>query len=134
MKSAAVLICVAVAIAAGWLLLTGSELLDVALPFDLPAGNIAAAVVRGAIAAIPVLWSTPGSRLRSVAKATLVASIAWLPVSMAIAGGMELRYSGWHAWLWMTYTCVVLLAVPILLGWSIVAALLQRRGRAVVAP
>ena len=133
MKTVGVLACIVVAVVSAWLLLSGSELLDVELPFDFPAGNIAAAVVLVAIAAIPVLSSAPGSRLHSLAKATLVASIAWLPVSMAIAGGMELRYSGWHAWLWMAYTCAVLLAVPILLGWSIVASLLQRRKRAAAA-
>lgn len=134
MKSAALVICVAVAIAAGWLLFSGSELLDVALPFDFPAGNIAAAVVIVAIAAIPVVSSATGSRLRNFAKVALVAAIAWLPLSMAIAGGMQLHYSGWQAWLWMAYTCAVLLAMPILLGWSIVAAVLHRRGRAAVAP
>lgn len=133
MKTVGVLACSVVALVAAWLLLSGSELLDVELPFDFPAGNIAAAVVLVAIAAIPVLSSASGSRLHSLAKAALVAAIAWLPVSMAIAGGMQLHYSGWQAWFWMAYTCAVLLAVPILLGWSIVAALLQRRKRASVA-
>ena len=133
MKSAGVFVCLAIAITAGWLLFSGSELLDVELPFDFPAGNIAAAVMLVAIAAIPVLSSVPGSRLRAIAKATLVAAIAWLPVSMAIAGGMQLHYSGWQSWLWMTYTLALLLAVPVVLGWAILAALLQRRGRTAVA-
>lgn len=128
-----ILVCLAIAGVAGWLLFSGSELLDVELPFDFPAGNIAAAVMLVAMAAIPVLSSMPGSRLRAVAKATLVAAIAWLPVSMAIAGGMQLHYSGWQSWLWMAYTLALLLAVPVVLGWAIVAALLQRRRRVVAA-
>lgn len=131
MKAAVgVLVCLAIAGVAGWLLFSGSELLDVELPFDFPAGNIAAAVMLVGLAAIPVLSSVPGSRLRAVAKATLVAAIAWLPVSMAIAGGMQLSFSGWQSWAWMIYTLALLLAVPVVLGWAIVAALLQRRRRA----
>jgi hypothetical protein len=134
MKAAVgVLVCLAIAGFAGWLLFSGSALLDVELPFAFPAGNIAAAVMLVALAAIPVLSSAPGSRLRAVAKATLVAAIAWLPVSMAIAGGMQLHYSGWQSWLWMTYTLALLLAVPVVFGWAIVAALLQWRRRAVAA-
>lgn len=128
-----ILVCLAIAGVAGWLLFSGSELLDVALPFDFPAGNIAAAVMLAGLAAIPVLASVPGSRLRAVAKATLVAAIAWLPVSMAIAGGMQLHYSGWQSWLWITYTLALLLAVPVVFVWAIVAALLQRRRRAEAA-
>jgi hypothetical protein len=128
-----ILVCLAIAGFAGWLLFSGSELLDVALPFAFPAGNIAAAVMLAGLAAIPVLSSVPGSQLRAVAKATLVAAIAWLPVSMAIAGGMQLHYSGWQGWLWMAYTLALLVAVPVVLGWAIVAALLQRRRRVVAA-
>jgi hypothetical protein len=134
MKAAVgVLVCLAIAGFAGWLLFSGSELLDVELPFDFPAGNIAAAVMLAGLAAIPVLASAPGSRLRAFAVTTLVAAIAWLPVSMAIAGGMQLHYSGWQSWLWITYTLALLLAVPVVFGWAIVAALLQRRRRAVAA-
>ena len=44
-----VIVCLAIAGFAGWLLFSGSELLDVALPFAFPAGNIAAAVIPFAI-------------------------------------------------------------------------------------
>lgn len=127
-----IIVCLAIAITAGWLLFSGSDLLDVELPFSFPAGNIAAAVMLVALAAVPVLSSPPGSRLRAIAKATFVAAIAWLPVSMAIAGGMQLHYSGWQSWVWIAYTLALMLAVPIVLGWTIVATLLQRRRRAAV--
>lgn len=130
MKSAGIFICMAIALASGWLLFTGSELLDVELPFAFPAGNIVAAVMLMGIAAVPVLSSAPGSRLRTVAKLTLVAAIAWLPVSMAIAGGMQLHYSGWQSWVWIAYTLALMLAAPVVLAWAMVAALLRRRRRA----
>ena len=132
-KTVGVLACLAIAIASGWLLLSGSELLDAELPFAFPAGNIAAAVMLVAAAAIPVLLSIAGSRLRAVARATLILAIAWLPVSMAIAGGMQLSFSGWQSWAWMVYTFAILLLVPIVLVWALVAALLARRKPAAAA-
>lgn len=117
----------AFAVASGWLLFSGSDLLDVELPFAFPAGNIAAAVMLVAMAVIPVLASVEGSKLRAVARATLLLAIAWLPVSMAIAGGMLLNFSGWQSWVWMIYTLAILLLVPIVLAWAVVAALLARR-------
>lgn len=133
MKTAAIVICMAIAITAGWLLFSGSDLLEAELPFAFPAGNIVAAVMLVAAAALPVLLSAPASKLRTVARATLLLAIAWLPVSMAIAGGMQLSFSGWQSWVWMAYTLVLLLAVPIVLAWGVVAALLQRRKRAAAA-
>lgn len=127
MRAIGIVVSLAFAVASGWLLLSGSDLLDVELPFAFPAGNIAAAVMLVAAAAIPVLASVPGSRLRGVARATLLLAVAWLPVSMAIAGGMQLSFSGWQSWAWMVYTLVLLLAVPIVLACAIVAALLARR-------
>lgn len=127
MRAIGIVVSLALAIASGWLLLSGSELLDVELPFAFPAGNIAAWVMLVAAAAIPVLASAPDSKLRGVARATLLLAIAWLPVSMAIAGGMQLSFSGWQSWAWMIYTLAILLAVPIVLAWAIVAALLARR-------
>lgn len=131
-KSVGILVLLAIAVASAWMLFSGSELLDAELPFAFPAGNIAAAAMLVALAAIPVLLSARGSRLRAVARATLLLAIAWLPVSMAIAGGMQLSFSGWQSWAWMIYTLALLLAVPVVLGWAVVAELLQRRKRVVV--
>ena len=128
-KAAGILACLAIASASGWLLLSGSELLDADLPFEFPAGNIAAAVMLVAAAAIPVMLGAPGSALRAVARATLILAIAWLPVSMAIAGGMQLSFSGWQGWAWIIYTLAILLLVPVVLAWAVVVALLARRKR-----
>lgn len=126
-RTIGILVSLAFAVASGWLLFSGSDLLDVELPFAFPAGNIAAAVMLVAAAVIPVLASVEGSKLRAVARATLLLAIAWLPVSVAIAGGMQLSFSGWQSWAWMIYTLAILLLVPIVLAWAVVAALLARR-------
>jgi hypothetical protein len=128
MKIAGLLICAAVAAASAWLLATGSDWLEVALPFAFPAGNLVAAAMLVALAAIPRLLARQGSKLRIASKWLLAAAIAWLPLSMALAGGMQLSYSGWVGWAWMAYTLTLLLALPAMLGWAIVAALLPRRG------
>ena len=129
MKAAGVLACLAVAAVAGWLLFSGSELLDVELPYAFPAGNIAAAVMLVAAAGVPVLLAADGTRLRAVARAVFVLAIAWLPVSMAIAGGMQLHYSGWQSWAWIVYTLAILLLVPVVLAWTAVVALSSRKRR-----
>jgi hypothetical protein len=126
-RTIGIIVSLASAAASGWLLFSGSDLLDVELPFAFPAGNIAAAVMLVAMAVIPVLASVEGSKLRAVARATLLLAIAWLPVSMAIAGGMQLNFSGWQSWVWMIYTLAILLLVPVVLAWAVVAALLARR-------
>ena len=66
MKTTGVLACLAIVITAGWLLFTGSELLDVELPFAFPAGNIAAAVML----AVPVVlgWAMVAALLRGKGK------------------------------------------------------------------
>jgi hypothetical protein len=126
-RTIGIIVSLAFAAASGWLLLSGSDLLDVELPFAFPAGNIAAAVMLVAAAVIPVLVSVEGSKLRAVARATLLLAIAWLPVSVAIAGGMQLSFSGWQSWAWMIYTLAILLLVPFVLVWAVIAALLARR-------
>lgn len=126
-RTIGIIVSLAFAAASGWLLFSGSDLLDAELPFKFPAGNIAAAVMLVAAAVIPVLASVDGSKLRAVARATLLLAIAWLPVSMAIAGGMQLSFSGWQSWVWMIYTLAILLLVPVVLAWAVVAALLARR-------
>ena len=127
MRIVGIVVCLAIAIASGWALFTGSDLLDADLPFAFPAGNLVAAVMLVATAAIPVLVDAPGPKRRVVAKATLAMAIAWLPFSMALAGGMQLSYSGWRSWAWIVYTLALLLAILLALGWAAFGALLSRR-------
>jgi len=126
-KIVGLLVCVVVVVACGWLIFGDNDLLDAELPFAFPAGNLAAAVMMVAMAAMPMLLAQPGSKLRFVAKWLLVATVLWLPVSMALAGGMQLSYSGWQSWAWMIYTLLLLLAIPVVLVWVVVAAFMAAR-------
>jgi len=127
MKAIGFRVCLVVAIGTAVLLFSGSDWIDWELPFGFPAGNLVAAVMLIAAAAIPLFLDGPGPKRRRFAKWTLWAAVAWLPVSMALAGGMQLSYSGWASWAWMAYTLVLLLAIPVSLVWAAVGAVLARR-------
>lgn len=126
-KIVGLLVCVVVVAVGGWMLFGDNEMIYAELPFGFPAGNLVAATMMVAMAAMPMLLARPGSKLRCVAKWLLVATVLWLPVSMALAGGMQLSYSGWQGWAWMIYTLLLLLAIPVVLVWSVVAAFLAAR-------
>lgn len=126
---ATILALLAVAAGCCWILFSDNDLLDMQLPFDFPAGNLVGAVLLVALSAIALVIAVPGTRSRGFAKGVFVASVAWLPVSMAMAGGMRLSYSGWIGWVWMIGTLALLLAIPVALAWAIiVASKAARRG------
>ena len=127
MKRIGIVACLAIAVASAWVLHTGSDLLDADLPFAFPAANLFAAAMVVSAAWIPLLVGAPGPRRRTVATATLAMAIGWMPFSMALAGGMQLSYSGWRGWAWIAYTLVLLLAIVLALGWALLGALVSRR-------
>lgn len=127
MKAIGILVCMLVATAMAVLLVTGSEWIDWELPFGFPAGNLIAAALLIAAAAIPVLLDPPGRALRAFARTTLWSAIAWLPASLLLAGGVRLTYAGWTGWVWIAVTLALLLAIPVGLAWAAAASLMARR-------
>lgn len=99
----------------GWVLmaafLLGASVLDRDLSFGLDAGVAAAALSLIVSAIGPAMLVTPGARHRAFAWTALFAAIAWLPVSIALAGGLQLSYAGWRSIAWLILTGFVLLAV-----------------------
>lgn len=91
--------------------LLGVSALDQDLPFGLNAG-VAAAALALVLAAVGPAWSAaPGERFQTLSRIALVAAVAWLPVSMALAGGVQPSYLGWRSVAWLVLTAFVLLAV-----------------------
>ena len=127
MKGLRIVASLLVALACAWILFSDNDLLDMPLPFDFPAGNIIAAAMMIALAAVAPMVAAPGSRLHRVGKGVLVAAIAWLPVSLALAGGIKLSYTGWTGWVWMAYTFALLLAIPATIAWAVWAWFAGRR-------
>lgn len=105
--------------------LLGASALDQDLPFGLNAG-VAAAALALVLAGVGPAWlAGPGARFSVVSRIALVAAVAWLPVSMALAGGVELRYSGWRTVAWLVLTAFVLLSL--LASWGLLLLAQARR-------
>jgi hypothetical protein len=114
-------------------LVSGADYLEVVLPGGLPAGNAIAALGLVSPAAVAVLLSTPGSVLRAAALGTFCAAVAWLPVSIALAGNLVLNFTGWRGSVWLGLSLVIHVAVLCTLAWSIVDWLIAMRRRASAA-
>jgi hypothetical protein len=125
--TACVLLVIAVVSVAS--LMSGAGYLGVVLPGGLPAGNAIAALGLVSPAAIAVLLSTPGSVVRAAALGTFCAAVAWLPVSIALAGNLALNFTGWRGSVWLGLSLVIHLAVLCTLAWSLVDRLIAMRRR-----
>ena len=113
LASAIVLLLLSIALMASFLL--GASFLDHDLAFGLDAGVAAAAISLILGAAGPLVIAAPGTRNRAIALFGFFAAIAWLPYSIALAGGTQLSYSGWKTTAWLVFTGLLLLAI--LTGW-----------------
>jgi len=83
-------------------LIGGATYLETTLPGGLPLGNALAATGLCAIAGCGAVLARPGV-VRGIAIIALLAAVAWLPVSIAMAGNLALVFSAgrgdaWIAW------------------------------------
>jgi len=62
--------------------------------------------------------------LRRVAFASFCGALAWLPVSIALAGNTALNFSGWRGSAWLIFSLVIHLVVVCVLLWACVARML----------
>ncbi len=117
--AALLLICGMLALAA---LVFAADTLEWQLPGGLPLGNALAAFVLSSVAAAAVALSSSGTVPRRVSVFALVLALAWLPVSIVLAGNLALNFSGARgdAW-WM-----VSLAVAVSVVVSLLSALITR--------
>lgn len=115
----------------GWIsLLAGRyELLEGNLPGGLPAGNLLAAITFAAWPAAAALIARPGSLARRFAIGALALALAWLPVSLLLAGNLALNFEGLRGTLWMGLTVLTLSAGAAALAWSAIHRLIgHQRG------
>jgi hypothetical protein len=128
MSKLIVLILLAVAVLAlGWLV-TGAGELEQVLPGGMPVGNALTAIALIAPALAAVLLSRTGSRCRQMAKLALAGAISWLPLSIALAGNVQLNFTGSRGSAWLVLSLLTLVAVMGSLAWAAAAAL-QSFGR-----
>lgn len=71
----------------------GAGYLDARLPGGLPLGTLLVILGLCAGAGVAFLLSRPGTPLRWLAVASLVAALAWFPVGYALAGNAALNFS-----------------------------------------
>jgi hypothetical protein len=114
-------------------LVSGRDWLTHDLPGGLPLGNLLAASILCAPALVGWLAARPRTRQRLWATMTLVAALAWLPVSMLLAGNVALNFSGERGAAWLGFSAVVVIAVGVSLAWALFAGL-RRRHRALRRP
>lgn len=85
-------------------LLFGGEYLQYALPGGLPLGNLIAAIGLVAAACAALLLLPRRGLAHVIGVSTLLVALAWLPVSIALAGNLALVFSGWRGDAWMALT------------------------------
>ncbi len=111
------LLCISVIALAS--LLFGAEYLQFALLGGLPLGNLVAAIGLAA-AAWAALELLPRRGLgRVIGVATLLVALAWLPVSIALAGNLALVFSGWRGDAWMALSAATVALVLCVLAASL---------------
>ena len=124
-----IVLLVVVALASIAALFSGGSFLEAALPGGLPVGNALVVIALSSLACAAIALSPPGTFARYVSVASLVAAAAWLPVSIALAGNLELNFSdaGWDAWVALSLATVALVFVA--MGWAAIDHLIKRRSQ-----
>jgi len=110
---------IAIAVAAIASLLTGADYLEWMLPGGLPFGNALTAIGLSCAAGAALRLSVPDSFLRVLSASSFIGALAWLPVSIGLAGNLTLNFSGTRGqiWIWMTLVTFVLVLGSLI--WAI---------------
>ena len=122
-----VITLLAIAAFAAISLARGASYLDAMLPGGLPLGNVLTALGLCAAAGAAVGLSAPGTVLRLASLVSLLGAVAWLPVSVVLAGNLQLNFSGERGLAWMVFSLVVVLDVLGTLAWALVVSLIAAR-------
>ena len=102
-------------------LASGASYLETPLPGGLPLGNALAAFVLCGLPGLALLLSPPDTLVRKASLIALLAAAAWLPVSIALAGNLELSFGGGRGTAWVTITLGSILASVTCLVWALIA-------------
>ncbi|MBP6533975.1 MAG: hypothetical protein KA218_02845 [Arenimonas sp.] len=103
-------------------LISGAPYLNAKLFGHLPVGNALTAIGLCAAAAAAIGLSARGTPLRRVCIAAFLTAVAWLPLSIALAGNLELNLSGSRGEIWMLISLGTLALVAITLLWALARA------------
>ncbi|MEX2494433.1 MAG: hypothetical protein WD448_00010 [Woeseia sp.] len=125
MSKSTIVLLTLVTVGAMFSLVSGAFYLEVPLPGGLPIGNALVAIGLCSAAGAAIGLSQPGTLLRRVSTASFVAALAWLPVSVALAGNLALNFSGPQGILWIGLSLSTVVAVLGSLVWALIRCLLE---------
>ncbi|MBB1062009.1 hypothetical protein [Marilutibacter spongiae] len=102
--------------------LSGAGYLERLLPGGLPLGN--ALVALGLVAAAAAAWVLAPRRtwVAAASGIVLLLAVAWLPVSIALAGNLALNFSDDRGSTWWVFSLGLLLAILVSLAGAMLAA------------
>ena len=107
-------------------LVSGTSYLEWLLPGGLPLGNALTAICFCSLAGSAFTLSPVGSVRRHISQAVLLVSMLWLPISIALAGNLELNFSGVRGTAWLVISSATAIAVLCSLTLAIAGPLLGR--------
>jgi len=107
-------------------LLGGAHYLETPLPGGLPFGNLLTALGLCATAGASLALSLPGTRRRTLAATSLAAAVAWLPVSVLLAGNPQLNFGDERGHVWLAFSVAVVVGACSTLGWGLGASVLAK--------
>lgn len=129
MSGPAIRLLLAISVFAIGSLVSGAPYLEVPLPGGLPLGNLLAAAGLISAAAAALGLSRPASWLRRVSTVSVIATAAWLPVSIGLAGNLALNFGGSRGTVWIWVTLATALSVLCSLAFALATRLFARRSR-----
>jgi hypothetical protein len=108
-------------------LISGGSFLEASLVGGLPLGNVVAAAALCLSACVAIGLSRSRTLVRYFSAGGLTAAIAWLPISIGLAGNLTLNFSGFRGqiWIWLSLTTIVVILIA--LAWATVDHLIRRR-------
>jgi len=106
-------------------LVSGADLLVWELPGGMALGNPLTATGKTALASIGLVLAS-GRASRGLGVAAVVLALAWYPVSIALAGNLNLNFSGDRGATWLALTIAVVAAGVLSVTVSASARIVER--------
>jgi len=122
-KLTALILFVFAAISIG-ILISGASYSEWVLPGGLPLGNALATIGLCCFAGSAYNLSPVNSVRHRVSQAALVLAILWLPISVALAGNLELNFAGSRGTIWLAISYIISIVVIGSMAFSMIGALL----------
>ena len=107
-------------------LFRGAPYLETDLPGGLPFGNLLTALGLCATAGASLALSLRGTKRRTVAAASLAAAVLWLPVSVLLAGNLQLNFGEGRGAAWLAFSAAVVVGACSTLVWGLGASVLAK--------